>query len=206
MEFRFKSTASATAVPARVRDRSFMGFLRTRLALRASVAAAARVNCVPIPASHVGALVTLDSRLRKIIVGVDGSDASLEALRLGRDLAEQVNAHLEAITCWTFPQLYEKYIMDGFEIYKESAAKVLDQSVARVYGPELPRNVGTRLMEGNTKVSLINASGDADLLILGRRGQGGFSGLHVGSVSSSCVAHAKCPVLVVQAPDSHESD
>ena len=85
--------------------------------------------------------MTLDSRLRKIIVGVDGSDASMEALRLGRDIADQLDAHIEAITCWTHPQLYEKYIMDGFEICKESADKELDQSVSRVYGPELPRKV-----------------------------------------------------------------
>ncbi|UNK44263.1 universal stress protein [Arthrobacter sulfonylureivorans] len=147
-----------------------------------------------------------NSRLRKIIIGVDGSDASLEALRLGRSLAEPVNAQIEVITCWTYPQVFGKYIMDGFEIYKETAAKVLDQSVSRVFGPELPRDVRTRLVEGNAKVSLIEASGGADMLILGRRGSGGFSGLHIGSVSSSCVAHAECPVLVVPAPDSRESD
>jgi nucleotide-binding universal stress UspA family protein len=48
---------------------------------------------------------------------------------------------------------------------------------------------------------LIEESKAADMLVLGRRGHGGFGGLLLGSVSSACVAHAHCPVLVVHSPE-----
>jgi nucleotide-binding universal stress UspA family protein len=96
--------------------------------------------------------------LTKIIVGVDGSDASLEALRQAQDLAEPFNAQIEAIACWEFPQMYDGYVLVGIEGFQESAAKILNQSVERVYGPETPRNVKTSLVQGNPKSSLIKAS------------------------------------------------
>jgi hypothetical protein len=44
------------------------------------------------------------------------------------------------------------------------------------------------------------------MLVVGRRGHGGFMGLHLGSVSTACVAHAECPVLVVHTNDDHHRD
>ncbi|WP_139005471.1 universal stress protein [Arthrobacter crystallopoietes] len=147
-----------------------------------------------------------ESAITKIVVGVDGSDASLEALRQAQELADPFNAQIEAIACWEFPQMYDGYVLVGIEGFQESAAKILNQSVERVYGPETPRNVKTSLVQGNPKSSLIKASENADMLIVGRRGRGAFSGLHLGSVSSACIAHAKCPVLVVHAPETGTKD
>jgi nucleotide-binding universal stress UspA family protein len=150
--------------------------------------------------------MTHGSGITKIIVGVDGSDASLEALRQAQTLADPFNAEIEAIMCWEFPQMYDGYVLVGIEGFQESAANILNRSVARVYGPEPPRNVKTSLVQGNPKASLIKASENADILIVGRRGHGVFGGLHLGSVSSSAVAHAKCPVLVVHDPDTVKND
>jgi nucleotide-binding universal stress UspA family protein len=55
-------------------------------------------------------------------------------------------------------------------------------------------------VQGHPRPVLIEASRSADMLILGRRGHGGFRGLLLGSVSSALVAHAHCPVLVVHTP------
>lgn len=142
---------------------------------------------------------------RKIIVGVDGSAASVEALRQAQVLADPMNAEIEAIACWEFPQMYDGYVIMGIEGFEESARKTLDEAVMAAFGPESPANVRTRLVQGEPKSSLIEASKKADMLIVGRRGRGTFGGLHLGSVSSSSIAHAKCPVLVVHAPESgHE--
>ncbi|GAA1499097.1 universal stress protein [Paeniglutamicibacter kerguelensis] len=51
--------------------------------------------------------------MTKIIVGVDGSEASLEALRKASYLAEPLNAQIEAVGCWEFPRMYDGYLMMG---------------------------------------------------------------------------------------------
>lgn len=141
------------------------------------------------------------SGTKRIIVGVDGSEASVEALRQAQMLAESLHADIEAIACWEFPQMYDGYVVMGIEGFEENARNTLNGAVLSAFGPEAPANVRTRLIQGEAKAALIEASKKADLLVVGRRGRGGFRGMHLGSVSSSSIAHAKCPVMVVHAPD-----
>lgn len=89
----------------------------------------------------------------------------------------------------------------GIDAFEERAGDVLQEAVIDAFGLEKPRNVHTRLVHGTARSSLIEASKEADLLVLGRRGHGGFAGMLLGSVSSACVSHAHCPVLVVHAPE-----
>ncbi|WP_028267026.1 universal stress protein [Arthrobacter sp. MA-N2] len=137
----------------------------------------------------------------RIIVGVDGSEASLEALRQAQNLAVPLGAQVVATAYWEFPQVYGGYVAMGIEDFEESAGQVLKESLEKVFGPDLPDNVVSRVVRGHARESLIEASREADMVVLGRRGHGGFGGLLVGSVSSACVAHAHCPVLVVHAPE-----
>ena len=141
----------------------------------------------------------------RILVGVDGSEASVEALREAQRLAVPFGAQLEALACWDYPQMRDGYLMMGIERFEENAGQILNQSVAEAFGPERPGNVRTMLVQGSARTSLIEASKEADLLVVGRRGHGGFGGLLIGSVSSACVAYAHCPVLVVhtRAEDSN---
>ena len=138
----------------------------------------------------------------RIVVGVDGSEASIEALRQAQSLAVPLGAQVIATVCWKFPQVYGGYVAMGIDDFEESAKQVLKESLAKVFGPDLPDNVVSRVVRGHTRESLIEASREADLIVLGRRGHGGFGGLLIGSVSSACVAHAHCPVLVVHAPEA----
>jgi nucleotide-binding universal stress UspA family protein len=138
----------------------------------------------------------------RIVVGVDGSEASIEALRQAQSLAVPLGAQVIATVCWEFPQVYGGYVAMGIDDFEESAKQVLKESLAKVFGPDLPDNVVSRVVRGHTRESLIEASREADMIVLGRRGHGGFGGLLIGSVSSACVAHAHCPVLVVHAPEA----
>jgi nucleotide-binding universal stress UspA family protein len=140
-------------------------------------------------------------QIRSIVVGVDGSDASLEALRRAQDLAVPLAANVIALACWDYPQVYDGYVAVGIDDFDVRAGEILTEAVAKALGPEVPANVETRLTRGHPRPTLIEESKSADMLVLGRRGHGGFGGLLLGSVSSACVAHAHCPVLIVHVPE-----
>lgn len=134
----------------------------------------------------------------KIVVGVDGSEASVEALRQAQRLAIPLGAEIEALACWEYPNTYASYLAVGIGRFREHAGQLLEDALKEAFGSERPDNVRARLVEGFARTILIEASKDADLLVLGPRGHGGFAGLLLGSVTSACVAHAHCPVLVAR--------
>ena len=144
--------------------------------------------------------MTERAALRKYIVGVDGSAGSIEALRQAWLMSGPMEADVDAVACWEFPRMYDGYVKLNVEDFKQAAQSVLDDSLVRAFGMEVPRNVTARIVEGNPKAALVDISADADMLVVGRHGRGGFIGMHLGSVSSACVSHAVCPVLVVHAP------
>jgi nucleotide-binding universal stress UspA family protein len=139
----------------------------------------------------------------KIVVGVDGSDSSVQALRLAARLAPALNARIQALACWDFPQIYAGYVPPDFEAFQAAAAHTLTEALGKAFGPELPTNISQEVVRGSAPAQLVEAGTDAAMLVVGRRGHGGFIGMHLGSVSSACVSHAACPVLVVHADGSH---
>lgn len=136
----------------------------------------------------------------KIVVGVDGSEASVEALRQAQRLAVPLGAEVDAVACWEYPNMYDTYVAVGIGGFKERAEELLQEAVTTAFAGGQPGNVHTQVVQGLARSVLIEASKEADLLVVGRRGHGGFAGLLLGSVSSACVAHAHCPVLVVHKP------
>lgn len=144
---------------------------------------------------------TAGAPFARIVVGVDGSGPSIEALRQAQRLATPLGAKVLANAYWDYPQVYAGYVMVGIEGFEERAAQILDEAVRTAFGDETPSNVVTNLVRGHPRDALIEATRDADLVVVGRRGHGGFGGLLLGSVSSALVAHAHCPVLVVHTPD-----
>lgn len=140
--------------------------------------------------------------VRTIVVGVDGSDASVEALRQAQSLAGPLSASVVALASWDFPPVYDGYVAVGINDFDVRAGEILEEAVGKAFGADKPANVETRLVQGHPRHTLIEASRDADMLVVGRRGHGGFGGLLLGSVSSALVAHAHCPVLVVHTPET----
>ncbi len=141
----------------------------------------------------------------KIVVSVDGSEASIEALRQAQRFAVPLGAEVEAVACWEYPNMYDTYVAIGIGGFSERAEELLHEAVSTAFPGARPDNVHTQLIEGLARSVLIEASKEADLLVVGRRGHGGFSGLLLGSVISACVAYAHCPVLVVHRPAAEGS-
>ncbi|MGO4383021.1 universal stress protein [Specibacter sp. RAF43] len=138
-----------------------------------------------------------DNGAARIVVGVDGSVESIAALRAARRMAGATGARVEAVACWSVPTAVALPYALGSLNLEEGARELLDETMVAAFGVDLPKNVSTRLVQGLPRPTLIAASDGAEMLVVGRRGRGGFAGLLLGSVSSACVAHARCPVLVV---------
>lgn len=138
--------------------------------------------------------VAVDGTEPRIIVGVDGSEASVAALRTALSLAEPLGAAVEAWTCWDVPAGYGLYLAVGIDGFEYAARQQLERALATAFGQEKPARVRGRLLRGAPASQLVKASRDASLLIVGQRGHGSFV---PGSVSMACVSHAHCPVLVV---------
>nr|WP_089877624.1 MULTISPECIES: universal stress protein [unclassified Leifsonia] len=132
----------------------------------------------------------------RIVVGVDGSASSLSALRRGARMAERLGCTLAGVTVWEFPQSWPGYVMDGWSP-EADAHSIADQAAEEVFGQTPPSWYSKVIRNGSAARQLIAESEDAEMLIVGSRGLGGFTGLLLGSVSRSCVEHADCPVLVI---------
>lgn len=150
---------------------------------------------------------TLDVRTMTdgpVVVGVDGSAASKEALRWAAQLAGCFGRRIEAVIAWRFPANYGwPYAVPAGWQPEVDAGKTLEQTVDDVFGADRPGTLTTVVREGRASSVLLEASKNAGLLIVGSRGHGGFTGLLLGSVSAACTEHARCPVLVVHDPGSH---
>lgn len=138
----------------------------------------------------------------RIVVGIDGSEYSSEALRLARRFASALGAAVEVISCVGFSDfLLPAHLPPGnpelSTQLEETASRLMDEAIERAYGQDRPQNLWTAVKFGPPARVLVDESRDAQLLVVGRRGHGGLLGQHMGSVSSACVAHAHCPVLVV---------
>jgi nucleotide-binding universal stress UspA family protein len=140
-----------------------------------------------------------------VVVGMDASAQGRQALRYAADIAKQRAWKLEVVHCWNaiYPMTpFGVMPPDTSKIIHDSALEVLNKVVSEELGDAPGPNVSKKLIEGSPATILVEESEKADLLVVGSRGHGGFASLALGSVSSACVHHAGCPVLVVR-PRAH---
>ena len=130
----------------------------------------------------------------RVIVGVDGSESSKEALRWAAEYAGAVGAPLEALTVWDMPITFGWVASLEEDDPEQGALDALDALVRDVLGEDA--QVTTKVERGHAAFVLVTASKRAGLLVVGSRGRGGFTGMLIGSVSQYCVQHATCPVVV----------
>lgn len=132
-----------------------------------------------------------------IVVGVDGSDQSLLALKWAADEARRRGAILRIIYAGTG---HPKTVPDWFQPEGDLSAgeAVVDDAVALVATSHPGVIVTGTTMELPADEALTAASRSAGLLVVGARGRGGFAGLRLGSVGETCMQQASCPVAIVR--------
>lgn len=140
-----------------------------------------------------------------IVVGVDGSESSIDALRWAANQARLVDAALEVVTTWEYPNSFgwapawpPDWDPGG------DARKALEQVVSEVLGAEPDVEVRRIVLEGHPAPALVHAAKDADMLVVGSRGHGEFTGMLIGSVSEHCATHSPCVVVIVR-PRDHDA-
>jgi nucleotide-binding universal stress UspA family protein len=156
-----------------------------------------------------------------IVVGVDGSEGSKLALRWAADEARLRACSLDVVYVYEHTPSWQLYAYgegplggigepplagatDDDEAAEERARELLD-AVIRDIAPGVDLDLRPVTIEDRRPARvLVERSKDADMLVIGSRGRGGFAGLLLGSVSQQCTQHATCPVVVINTPDADE--
>ena len=141
-----------------------------------------------------------------IVVGVDGSALSIEALKWAIDEAARRGTRVDAVNAWhSDPTTTGLSKADIIQLrprseVEEDQRQLLGQAIETAAGD---RTVEIRhvLLDGQPGAALVHAAQDADLLVVGSHGASRLAEVLLGSVSSYCVHHASCPVVVI--PERH---
>jgi nucleotide-binding universal stress UspA family protein len=133
----------------------------------------------------------------RIVVGVDGSESSRQALRWAVRQAQLIGGRLDVVTTWELPTSFgwvPPYPSDFNPA--ADAEKAADKEVNDALHGYPDVVAQTTVVEGHPAPTLVDASRGAELLVVGSRGHGEYAGMLIGSVSEHCVSTAHCPVLV----------
>jgi uncharacterized protein YeaO (DUF488 family)/nucleotide-binding universal stress UspA family protein len=144
-----------------------------------------------------------------VVVGVDGSSASQQALRWAAAEARLRDVPLRVVHAWTFP--YSVGLIDPGGLssasgsvpleprdLRRAANEILDAAIAGPGDDLHDLEVDRVSAEGSAAAVLVDLVSASDLLVVGSRGRGGFSSLLLGSTSQQCSHHAPCPVVIVR--------
>jgi nucleotide-binding universal stress UspA family protein len=136
----------------------------------------------------------------RIVVGTDGSEPSRRALGWAVAEAAVRKAVLQPAIIWQSPYDYGelRYVPVDEDQLARGAAKRLEQELAEVAGEDSATATDPLVVHGDPAQVLCERSADADLLVVGSRGHGGFAGLMLGSVSAKCAHHSRCPLVIVR--------
>ena len=139
-----------------------------------------------------------------IVVGVDHSEGAKAALRFALEEAKLRRATLRVVHAWQYGYIGATGLEGGaypalggdIKELRDSAETAFEETL-RESIPETDVEIERRVVEGRPATVLVAESQGAELLVVGSRGHGGFTGLLLGSVSQQCAHHAACPVVIV---------
>jgi nucleotide-binding universal stress UspA family protein len=144
----------------------------------------------------------MNTTISRVVVGVDGSPSSIDALLWAVRYAELTGAEVEAVTTWAAPTGYgaaygtggfDAVVVDWADIARRTQDTALDQALPGDSG-----RIRRTVVCDHPAAALVSAAEGAALLVVGCRGHDGFAGMLLGSVSAHVAAHAPCPVVVVR--------
>jgi nucleotide-binding universal stress UspA family protein len=147
-----------------------------------------------------------------IVVGIDGSDESKDALRWAVEEARIREATVRAVHAWSlYPTLYPEtgIVASDVKELRVGVRQFVREFVADLVADSPDVDVDAVAIQGDGAPAqvLVEQAADAELLVVGSRGLGGFRELLLGSVSHQCVQHAPCPVVVIRGSrGSHEHE
>jgi nucleotide-binding universal stress UspA family protein len=153
--------------------------------------------------------MTTSPPVGRTVVGVDGSAGSMAALEWAVQEARLRGGAVHVVVAWLRPQLYAgsefglgmNPSLDA-DIFAAAAAEAARVTEEATHFDEVVMT--SAAVEGHPARALLDAAQDADMLVVGARGHGGFVGALLGSVSQHVVAHCSCPVVVVPSPHRAE--
>jgi nucleotide-binding universal stress UspA family protein len=139
----------------------------------------------------------------RVVVGIDDSPGSSRALTWAADEASEHGAELYVVMAYAIPAPpvsigYGQPPWRAEDEWRKDAEGALREALRTTLGDDPQVHVRSEVVEGSPAKALIDASKDADLLVVGTRGHGGFAGMLLGSVSQHVTAHASCTVAVVR--------
>jgi len=137
-----------------------------------------------------------------VVVGVDGSEESVAALRWAVRYAAATGTPVKALLAWHYPTVAGQppvgHAPEAVNEEVEAEEKAtLAEAIGKVAADAPGVHVDAKIRYGHPAEVLIEESGHADVLVVGRRGHTRVIGRHLGSVSQHCVNVARCPVVVV---------
>ncbi|MEO8283964.1 MAG: universal stress protein [Pseudarthrobacter sp.] len=144
----------------------------------------------------------------RLVVGVDGSEGSMAALRWAVSEAQLRGAAVHIVMAWRHPQSYWPatvwtMMMDSSGDTRQTMANAAETEVERL-GKDAYQgqnaDITWEAVEGHPAEVLVRVAEGAGALVVGSRGNGGFAEVLLGSVSQHVVAHARCPVVLIPAP------
>jgi nucleotide-binding universal stress UspA family protein len=138
----------------------------------------------------------------RIVVGIDGSGTAHGALQWAVDEGRLRQAHVHVVHAWRapIPHLGAAPLASmsvGPLDFERAAERTLDAALRRVDTTGLAAPVERIVTSGSAAWAILEVAKGADLVVVGSRGLGGFTGLVVGSVSHQVATHAPCPVVVI---------
>ncbi len=161
----------------------------------------ARVPVIVVPAKWPGDRNDKIDKIDKIVVGVDGSPGSLQALEWAYSEAALAGAELTVVHGWSYPYSdSEAEAGESQVLMKADAMAALEASVDSLGArrEQGPVTIHPQLSDRSPVEALLEAAADADLLVVGSRGRGGFLSMLLGSTSRTVVQHSPCPVAVIR--------